>query len=297
MSAPFVRIISLVSICLVALGGTAMVVSADGPAPQADDYAGLKFVLQQQGGFSAYAQITSTFNLSQMRQAFTTIDSESSAYVVGDYVLSGRPDKVKLAVTANGWAIASMPSSLGIEYLFDSYVGYTTSEAEKGIADIMAMAHVTETVEGYYDFRYPQATGATSHWLYQSGNKTLYSTITLPIDDLYLDRGYAFFTAASNSKFWLNDQMIDQQGSIYEIVYRWGKLSSDQLRAGQANTLKQSSLTLFGSGFVAGVSMIYSGTAQISTTGGDRRDYPLVYPAVIGGPLVFQQLYLPLVRN
>lgn len=292
---PFVRIITLASLCAAALlGPMATLARADEPGPQTSDpYAGVKFICQAQCGFATYAQITSSFNLATMRQAFSSIDVETPAYIIGDYTLSGRTDRVKLVLTAGGWALAAMSNSLGVEYLYDGYVGYTTSLAEKGIDDILAMVNVTSTVKSYYDFRYPTATGAISHWLYQTGNKDLYSTLTLPINNLYLDRGYAAFTAASGSKFWLNGQILFDRSPSMSIIYQWGKLDSQQLRAGQANTLRQYSLTLFGTGFVAGVAVTYSGPITPTTTGGDHRDYPLVYPAMIGGPLLLHKTYLP----
>lgn len=294
---PFNRIIRLVSIIIAGLAAAALPIgaaSAAGPAPQADSLAALKFFYQAQGGLTTYAQITTSFNLAQMSQTLTSIDAQSPDFVLGDYTLSGRTDKVKLAIGAGGWALAYFPNTVGVEYLFDDYDNYFTSLPAKAVGEIAGMVGVTTTSPGYYDARYPAATGIVIHALYQSGNKDITSSVTLPISNIYLDRGYAFFTAASNSKFWLNADLIDHQDAIYNIIYRWGKLDATQLRAGQTNVLHTYSLTIFGSGFIAGVGVEYTGAITPTAAGGaGSNQYALAYPTMLGAPLDIQQLHIP----
>ena len=139
---PFNRIIRLVSIIIAGLAAAALPIgaaSAAGPAPQADSLAALKFFYQAQGGLTTYAQITTSFNLAQMSQTLTSIDAQSPDFVLGDYTLSGRTDKVKLAIGAGGWALAYFPNTVGVEYLFDDYDNYFTSLPAKAVGEIAGM--------------------------------------------------------------------------------------------------------------------------------------------------------------
>lgn len=145
-----------------------------------------------------------------------------------------------------------------------------------------------------YNFRHPTAEGITLHWLFLPTSSNRNSTITLPLDNSYLERGYAFCTAFTNSKFFLNGTMVDQQGSISQAVYRRGALSAVQLRAGQANAMRIEALSLLGNGFLAGVALVYEGTAEIPTSSGYQHDFSLTYPAMLGEPLTIHKHYLPL---
>jgi hypothetical protein len=79
------------------------VINTEAATPVAPD---IRLILQTQAGLSAYAVITDTITLSQVRPIFSNIERENSEYLQGEYTLSGRTDKVKLAVGHAGWAIA-----------------------------------------------------------------------------------------------------------------------------------------------------------------------------------------------
>lgn len=152
-----------------------------------------------------------------------------------------------------------------------------------------------DPVVGFYDGRYPEAAGIALHWLYipNTGNQT--STLTLPLANLYLERGYAFCTALTNSEFLLNGERLERVGSVSQVVRRWNSLRADQLRAGQTNALEIEAWSIFGSGFLAGVSAVYNGDVPVTAVGGYVRTLDLVYPTMLGEPLDISQVYLPVI--
>lgn len=162
------------------------------------------------------------------------------------------------------------------------------------MAEVTAALGVTETTISFYDFRHPEADTIVLHWLYLEGSGNQQSTLTLPLANTYRERGYAFCTALSNSQFRLNGELIDEQDSITEVIYRRGALRNDQLRAGQSNSLSIEALSLFGTGFLGGVSTVISGTTAVESSGGYTRVIELQYPSVLGPPLTIREIYLPL---
>lgn len=263
----------------------------------------IRLILQTQAGLSAYSVITDTISLNQVRPLFSSIELENGEYIQGEYTLSGRTDKVKLAIGSAGWAIAWHTRNYASQHLYDcpsfngSQPDLIINRPERAILEVSNALGITNTAVSFYDFRKPQATGLTIHWLFLPGNGSQLSSIELPLANTYLEQGYIFCTALSNSKFWLNNQLIDQQGSVSHVIYRYGTLGTDQLRAGQTNNLKIEDLTLFGYGFVGGVTVEYSGAIPLNTSGGYRRDFDLEYPSMLGEALTISQIYLPTIQK
>ena len=278
---------------------------ADAIVPQAIAQAtpDIRFILQTQAGLSAYATITNTISLNLVRPLFSSVEVENSDYIQGEYTLSGRTDKVKLAIGNAGWTIAWHTRDYASQHLYDcpsfngSQPAQIINRPERALLEVSNALGITTTTASFYDFRNPQANGIIIHWLFLPGNGTQTSSIDLPLLNTYIERGYIFCTALSNSKLWLNSQIIDQQGSISQVVYRYGVLGADQLRAGQTNNVKIEDLTFFGYGFVGGVTTVYSGTTPISISGGYRRDLTLDYPTILGPPITLYQTCLPIVRK
>jgi hypothetical protein len=263
----------------------------------------IRFILQTQAGLSAYSVITSSISLAQVQPLFSKIEIQNTDYIQGEYTLSGRADKVKLAIGAVGWGIAWHPRDVASQYLYDcagfdgAHPEKMIGQPERAVMEVASALGVSNPAISFYDYRNMQADGILLHWLYLPNSGTITSTVTLPLADTYLERGYVFCTAMSNSKFTLNGEVIDQAGSVSQVVYRWGTLGTDQLRAGQTNSLKTEALTIFGSGEVNGVSAVYTGTTAIPTSGGYIRSISLTYPALFGAALTIYPVYLPMTRK
>jgi hypothetical protein len=262
----------------------------------------VRFVLQTQAGLAAYATLTDTISLSQVRPLFSAVAFDGPDYLQGSYTLAGRGDGVQLAIGAAGWVVAWQPRDQASQDFFDcpgfdgSHPERVVSRPERAVAEVAAALGITSTAASFYDFRHPPAQALFLHWLFLLGNGSQSSTLNLPLANTYLERGYVFCTALSNSKLWLNDELIDQQGSLSSVVYRAGALTAAQLRAGQTNTLKIEDVTIFGSGFLGGVSSVYSGTAPLAASGGYSRTLPLAYPLMLGQPLTIYPVFLPVTR-
>lgn len=259
----------------------------------------IRLILQSQAGISAYATITNTISLPYVRPLFSAIDQENESYILGDYQLAGRPDTVKLAIGSEGWAIAYHTPATNGEYLYDCLAfngatpGIMVNQPERAIIQVAAAINTPAPTINFYDFENPDAEGLTLHWLFLPNSGSGNSTINLPLANTYLERGYAFCTALTNSKFWLNGAIVDQQGSISQVIIRRGTLDETQLRAGQTNNLEIEALSFFGYGFVAGISTTYSGSTPLPSTGGYQRTLLLSYPPMLGEPLTIYPLYLP----
>lgn len=259
----------------------------------------IRFILQTQGGMTAYATLPTAVSLPNARQLFASIEVENDEFVYGDYVLAGRPYRVKLAVGAAGWIIAFHTREYASQHLLDCAIPFDVNQIigrpERAVIEVSTALGYSDPVVGFYDGRYPEATGIALHWLYMPNTGNLSSTITLPLDNLYLERGYVFCTALTNSEFVLNGEMLERVGSVTQVVRRWNFLGADQLRAGQSNVLEIEAWSIFGTGFLAGVSAVYSGDVWVTAVGGYARTLDLAYPAMLGEPLDISQVYLPFV--
>lgn len=261
----------------------------------------IRFILQTQAGLTAYAELPEPISLLHARQLLADVEVETDSFVYGEYVLAGQPYHLKLAIGADGWIVAFHPTDYASQHLLDCAIPFNLEQIigrpERAIQETAVALGYPNPVIGFYDGRFPQATQITLHWLYihRTGNQS--STLTLPLENLYLERGYVFCTALTNSQFFLNGQRLEQAGAVSQVIRRWQPLNAEQLRAGQTNQLQIDALSLFGTGFLAGVSVVYTGDVTLPATGGYTRTLNLSYPVILGNPLVIHQIYLPLIER
>lgn len=258
----------------------------------------LRFLLHTRAGLTAHTTLTETVALNLVRPLFTDVEIETDTYLLGTYQLAGRLDTVQLAIGQPGWIIAYHPHDRHSGWMYDCHAdSLTLSQPEIAVREVLDALELPIVDAEMYDFRYPSADYITQHWLYTPNSDARTSTLTLPLQNTYLERAYVFCTALSNSEFYLNDELLDEQDVITEVIFRLGLLDGTQLRAGQDNMLEIQARSFFGEGLLGGISLTYTGTLTVPTQGGERRDLALVYPAVLGEPLEIQTLYLPLVRR
>jgi hypothetical protein len=260
----------------------------------------VRLILQTQGGLAAYEALTETVSLDEVRPLFSDVAIDGPDYLEGSYTLAGRTDVVGLAIGAGGWVVAWQPRSQASQDLYDcplfdtDHPGIMTNRPEEAVIEVAAALGISGTTASFYDFRNPPATRLSLEWLFFLNNGSQESALNLPLANTYLERGYAFCTTLTNSKLWLNQELIDQEGSPSQVYFHDGPLSAAQLRAGQTNALKIEARAFFGGGLLGGVSMVYSGTAPIAASGGYSRTLPLAYPPFLGQPLTIHQAFLPL---
>jgi hypothetical protein len=282
------RVVILTPIVTLTVAATFALINA-APAAAPD----VRFLLQTRAGISAYAAFTDTLPLDYVRPLFSQVDEEGDDYLLGKYTLSGGGETVGLAIGSAGWAVAYHPPDRQVQSWFDCGPNSLPEKAVREIGEAVQM----EPAMGYYDFRYPEATGVTVHWLYIANSGSAQSTITLPLENSYIERGYVFCTALTNSEFHLNGKLIERVGSLSDVVRRQGPLQPDQLRAGQDNHLQIEVLSFFGTGFVSGVAVNYEGATPLPITGGEQETHTLAYPAMLGDPLTIHQVHLPVIRK
>lgn len=258
----------------------------------------MRFILQTQGGLTAYTELPSPISLLHARQLLAAITVENDEFVYGDYFLAGQTYSVKLDVGTAGWIIAFHPPDYALQRLLDCAthfdINHIIGRPERAVLEVaLALGHSDPLID-FYDGRFPEATNITLHWLYiaQTGHQA--ATLTLPLANLYLERGYAFCTALTNSEFSLNGEFLERVGAVSQIIRRWNPLRPDQLRAGQSNALATQALSLFGTGFLAGVSVVYEGDVPLTASGGYARSLALAYPPMLGEPLDINRVYLPM---
>lgn len=280
------RIITLTPIVALTVAATFVLVSS-APAAAPD----VRFLLQTQAGISAYAAFTDTLPLDYVRPLFSQVDEEGDDYLLGKYTLSGEEETVGLAIGSAGWAVAYHPPDRRVQSWFDCGPDSFPEQAVREIGEAVQM----EPAMGYYDFRYPEAAGVTLHWLYIADSGSDQSTITLPLENSYIERGYVFCTALSSSRFFLNEELIEYAGSVTSVIRRQGPLQADQLRAGQDNHLQIEALSVFGTGFMSGVAVNYEGATPLPITGGEQETHTLAYPAMLGDPLTIHQIHFPVI--
>jgi hypothetical protein len=283
--------------CL-SLGGL-FFLGAAWPAPAQPTAPDLRLIFQTEAGITAYTVISAPIALNMVSPLFASLRYDTPEYLLGDYILSGRQTKVTLAIGHAGWVLAYQSQTAPISQLYDCSDNgdMVHNQAQQAVMEVMtALSLTTYTLESF-DYRYPQAQTWAQHWLYTTNGTTQQSTLNLPLANSYLERGYAFCTALANSTFYLNNELVDQQSSVTEVIMRYGPLTPNQLRAGQTNALRIGALSLFGSGLMSGVAVVYSGTTDLPATGGGTQLTPLHYPPFLGPPLTIYQLYAPLTRR
>lgn len=271
---------------------------------QGDQAPDIRYLLQQGGGLAAYADLP-VLPLEYVRPLFAGVSITDRNYLAGSYILAGRTDMIPLAM-GPGWAVAVFQNSIGVQHMFDCPMfnrnspGVFSSLPEIAIREIASALHVTPTIS-YYDFRNPDATGITFHWLHMRTSGQAYGSLTLPLENTYVDRGYVFCTNIGLSNMSLNGAAIDQASIVSNPVRRYRVLRPDQLRAGQANSLQVGSTSGWydstSTSILGGVMTVYSGTATLQASGGYTRTLALAWPAVLGQPVEIRQVYLPEVRR
>lgn len=268
------------------------------PPPAGSQPPDIRVILQTEAGITAYTVLTAPLSLDLVRPMLATVQYDNPHYLLGDYPLAGRQEVVRLAVGQAGWLIAYHPQTVPVARLYDcAGPGLIDNQPERALTEVLtALAVPTYTLK-FYDYRYPQANHWQLYWLYTLNSTTQQGDLNLPLFNSYLERGYAFCTALSNSKFYLNGELIDQYPAPVTPVFHYGPLTQMQLRAGQTNTLRIEALSIFGQGLLGGVAVVYSGTVDLSSANGEGRVIDLHYLDFLGEPPILRSVYLPLVLN
>lgn len=294
------RLVSIIPLGLALLAWAA--ISTAVKAKQLESSPDPRLILQTQAGLSAYAQITATIPIALISPIYAKVDYQDDVYILGDYALSGRTDRVKLIAHRDGWALAYQPRGENVSQFFDCYgYPYTTNPAympnrlETAIKEVSTAMGITTTVPTYYDFRNPQADHIILHWLLQMNFGQINSVITPTLFNTYYERGFGLCTVTYYGELYLNNALIVK--GTRQFIF--GLLDSSQFRVGQANAMAVLQRPVIGTnmGLMGGVAMVYSGSSKVSTSGGYRRVLSASYPSMIGPPVTISSTYLPVLAR
>jgi hypothetical protein len=121
--------------------------------------------LDDEAGISAYTKANTAINLNNAKNAFRTIERQTSDYIVGSVAIPGLPETEDAHVYVNqsGWILAyylkDVPVSKIVQWSGYSGGTVTTTTLADAISNVATSAGVSfsNTPVKYYDFKYPGA--------------------------------------------------------------------------------------------------------------------------------------------
>lgn len=194
--------------------------------------------LDEEAGISTYYQTPDVIDLDLIRDLFTTIEIETSEYILGSV---DAPDYAEVYdahvyVHVSGWVLVYYPNTdpaskivnvraqsvdtTIIEIILQSVVG----AAGYGITDIT-----------YYDFRYPNATNMMLVGEALSGDN--WFTIELPVDYAYQERSWSLWDGGGSEYFRVNEVNVLGNSSYWNGTTGYGYINAGSLVPGTTNTI------------------------------------------------------------
>lgn len=194
---------------------------AEGPAPNtalAD--------IADEAGISAWYEAPTSIDLDLARNAFRTIELETSEYIIGSIDTPNLPEHFDVHgyVHIDGWLMTYYLNDEPVSKIIDTATPTINSTLlDSGLAILAGSAGVGLGVSNYYDFRYPNATNIL--FVAEDGDDF---SITLPGDYGYFERGHALRGFDHVYEHWrLNG--VDQGFTYWDGTRGYGTLSASQL--------------------------------------------------------------------
>lgn len=139
---------------------------AQEPTPEAADLQAVASQIQNEAGIAAYFQAPAAIDLTgaNLRATFRTIDTATSAYLIGSVEVPNYTDNddAKVYVSASGWALAYYPKAEPTAKIFDykGWNGETTipSKLDRVLKRVADAISVSDPTISYYHFQHPNAT-------------------------------------------------------------------------------------------------------------------------------------------
>ncbi|MEM7134643.1 MAG: hypothetical protein AAF702_50745 [Chloroflexota bacterium] len=201
----------------------------------------IQSVISDEAGISAYFKTDGPINLTNVKSAYRTIETETADYLLGSVPLDGYSEAqdVHVYIHKDGWILAyymkDEPVAKILDWIDFSQTSVITTKLENTIIAITGLVGTSFDSATYYDFRYPNA---THMMLIADGRSGYQATDTF---DITLPSGFGFF-----SRSWSlagDDQRINYQlngetiatGPGFEAGY--GDFTGSQLPPNQSNTI------------------------------------------------------------
>jgi hypothetical protein len=153
-------------------------------------------MLDEEAGISAWYEAPGTIDLDQVDDVFTTIELQTSSYIIGSVDVPNYPEAydVHVYVHVDGWILVYYLQDDPVSKIIDAQAQTIDTTLLKSVASIVAGAAGQPLTDvTYYDFRYPNATDlllVAENLLDNSGNDF---TIEIPSSFAYFERSFALW--------------------------------------------------------------------------------------------------------
>jgi len=122
--------------------------------------------LENEAGIAAYVNVGRQITLSTVRSIYRSIEAEDETYLIGSVPSPGYDENwdVHVYTHVDGWLVAyyprNEPAVKMVDWASDSIdTGKMQTQLAKVLTQMMGVVGARNTDVGYYDFRYPDATG------------------------------------------------------------------------------------------------------------------------------------------
>ena len=224
--------------------------------------------MEDEAGISCYFEASTSITLSDVRDAFRTIEVDTTNYIIGSVAVTNYPDSedVHVYVHTDGWIVAYYLAADPVGKIFDWRIyhdaGRTTitTKLENTLILMATEAGVAFPGGTYYDFRYPNATNLMliAEWVQASGSGGVDSfEVNLPGTFVYDERSWSLGSEYfSGADYRLNGVLI-YAGTGNDWSTAQGTLLATQLLPDQYHNIEltQTGYTTF-YGY-AGLGLIY----------------------------------------
>lgn len=206
--------------------------------------------IEDEAGMSAYFQASSAIDLADVRDAFRTIEAETSSYIIGSVPVGDYPETedVHVYVHTDGWIMAYYLAEDPVGKIYDWRAyhdgGRTniSTKLENTIGVVASAAGVFFPSATHYDFRYPNANRLMLivEWSYQEIDSC---EVNLPSSFAYYERSWSLGTVRGGA-YELNGETIQSNSSDGWRTSQ-GTLSVSQLPADQFHTIGVDAASMF----------------------------------------------------
>ncbi|HNB54870.1 MAG TPA: hypothetical protein PK530_23175, partial [Anaerolineales bacterium] len=173
-------------------------------------------MLDEEAGISAYFQTSGAIDLDLVRDLFSTIEIETSEYIVGSIPVPDYPEVYDnhVYVHVDGWIMAYYFNTDPVAKIIDIQGQTIQSTLLKNtVVTVAGAAGMGFTDVTYYDFRYPNATNMMFiAELYDGGGNDF--TVNIPSSFGYSERSWSI-----SGPYYGTDFMVDGNSMIPTAVY------------------------------------------------------------------------------
>jgi len=116
-------------------------------------------VLDNEAGISAYTKADKSINIENAKNAFRTIETKTSEYIIGSVEIPGLPESEDAHVYVNrsGWILAYYLKDAPVSKMVKYDGGTITTTLADAVTKVAASAGVQYSDLKYYDFKYSGA--------------------------------------------------------------------------------------------------------------------------------------------